>query len=252
MGRTAYRDEQGLTKGKWTPEEDKILVKHIERHGCGVWRTLPKRVGLLRGGKSCRLRWKNYLNPDIKRGPFTFEEEELIVQLQARLGNRWSTIATHLPGRTDNDIKNLWNSSRLKKRRLLDLEAPPASPTTTGVMSQWESATTLEPETRLPMPFTPCVKGETTSDCDNFFDIWNSEIVESFTTTLAPWDESTSCLIPFSRTASSSSSALLKSSTNSCGSKEVVAMASCSSPCTKDDDDHDSSDSALQLLLDSL
>lgn len=99
-----------------------------------------------------------------------------------------------------------------------------ASPTTTGVMSQWE----------------------TTSDCDNFFDIWNSEIVESFTTTLAPWYESASCQIPFSRTASSSSSALVKSSTDSCVSKDVD-MASCSSSsCTKDDDDF-----ALQLLLDS-
>ncbi|URD86668.1 Myb-like DNA-binding domain [Musa troglodytarum] len=72
-------------------------------------------IGLARCGKSCRLRWTNYLRPDIKRGRFSFEEEETIIQLHSILGNKWSAIAARLPGRTDNEIKNYWNS-HIKKR----------------------------------------------------------------------------------------------------------------------------------------
>ncbi|XP_074580788.1 uncharacterized protein LOC141837249 [Curcuma longa] len=108
----------GLNKGPWKPEEDQILVNHIRGFGHGNWRALPKQAGLLRCGKSCRLRWMNYLRPDIKRGNFTEEEEETIVQLHRKLGNRWSAIAASLPGRTDNEIKNVWHTNL--KRRLLD------------------------------------------------------------------------------------------------------------------------------------
>ncbi|KAL4310278.1 hypothetical protein GQ457_01G055460 [Hibiscus cannabinus] len=80
--------------------------------------------GLGRCGKSCRLRWTNYLRPDIKRGPFTFDEEKLVIQLHAILGNRWAAIASQLPGRTDNEIKNLWNT-HLKKRLLRPLTHEP-------------------------------------------------------------------------------------------------------------------------------
>ncbi|KAB2037172.1 hypothetical protein ES319_D03G055600v1 [Gossypium barbadense] len=117
MGRPppCIRDKNGLKKGPWTPEEDRILVDYIQRHGHGSWRALPKLAGLNRCGKSCRLRWTNYLRPDIKRGRFSEEEEHTIINLHASLGNKWSAIATHLPGRTDNEIKNFWNTHLRKK-----------------------------------------------------------------------------------------------------------------------------------------
>ncbi|XP_054815787.1 transcription factor MYB41-like [Prosopis cineraria] len=117
MGRAPCCDQNGLKKGPWTPEEDLKLINYIEAHGPGNWRTLPKKAGLQRCGKSCRLRWTNYLRPDIKRGRFSFEEEETIIQLHSIMGNKWSAIAARLPGRTDNEIKNYWNT-HIRKRLL--------------------------------------------------------------------------------------------------------------------------------------
>ncbi|XP_027340004.1 transcription factor MYB102-like [Abrus precatorius] len=117
MGRAPCCDKNGLKKGPWTPEEDLMLINYIQTHGQGNWRTLPKNAGLQRCGKSCRLRWTNYLRPDIKRGRFSFEEEETIIQLHSVLGNKWSAIAARLPGRTDNEIKNYWNT-HIRKRLL--------------------------------------------------------------------------------------------------------------------------------------
>lgn len=115
MGRSPCCDENGLKKGPWTPEEDQKLMEYIQKHGHGSWRALPKLAGLNRCGKSCRLRWTNYLRPDIKRGKFTEEEEQTILRFHSVLGNKWSAIAKHLPGRTDNEIKNFWNTHLKKK-----------------------------------------------------------------------------------------------------------------------------------------
>ncbi|PON67317.1 MYB transcription factor [Trema orientale] len=115
MGRPPCCDKEGVKKGPWTPEEDIILVSYIQEHGPGNWRAVPTNTGLLRCSKSCRLRWTNYLRPGIKRGNFTDHEEKMIIHLQALLGNRWAAIASYLPQRTDNDIKNYWNTYLKKK-----------------------------------------------------------------------------------------------------------------------------------------
>ncbi|XP_060170004.1 myb-related protein 306-like isoform X1 [Lycium barbarum] len=115
MGRPPCCEKTGVKKGPWTPEEDIILVSYIQEHGPGNWRNVPTNTGLLRCSKSCRLRWTNYLRPGIKRGNFTEHEEKMIIHLQALLGNRWAAIASYLPERTDNDIKNYWNTHLKKK-----------------------------------------------------------------------------------------------------------------------------------------
>ncbi|KAK7265424.1 hypothetical protein RJT34_33044 [Clitoria ternatea] len=115
MGRSPCCSKEGLNRGAWTSHEDKILKEYIMVHGEGKWRNLPKRAGLKRCGKSCRLRWLNYLRPNIKRGNISSDEEDLIIRLHKLLGNRWSLIAGRLPGRTDNEIKNYWNTNLVKK-----------------------------------------------------------------------------------------------------------------------------------------
>ncbi|KAJ0967302.1 hypothetical protein J5N97_024219 [Dioscorea zingiberensis] len=118
MGRAPCCDKANVKKGPWSPEEDTKLKEFIENHGTGGnWIALPHKAGLKRCGKSCRLRWLNYLRPNIKHGEFSAEEDRIICTLFANIGSRWSIIAAQLPGRTDNDIKNYWNT-KLKKKLL--------------------------------------------------------------------------------------------------------------------------------------
>ncbi|KAE8719426.1 Transcription factor MYB51 [Hibiscus syriacus] len=147
-----------LKKGPWTPDEDQKLLAYIQQHGFGNWRFLPEKAGLQRCGKSCRLRWINYLRPGLKRGKFSSHEEQTIIQLHAFLGNRWSAIAAHLPNRTDNEIKNYWNTRIKKRLNKMGIDPathkPKSDPligSTNGTlnhMAQWESAR-LEAEARL-------------------------------------------------------------------------------------------------------
>ncbi|XP_074310626.1 transcription factor GAMYB-like isoform X2 [Silene latifolia] len=103
-----------LKKGPWTSAEDAILVEYVTRHGEGNWNAVQKHSGLSRCGKSCRLRWANHLRPDLKKGAITPEEEDRIIELHAKMGNKWARMALELPGRTDNEIKNYWNT-RIKR-----------------------------------------------------------------------------------------------------------------------------------------
>ncbi|XP_054791775.1 transcription factor WER-like [Prosopis cineraria] len=102
-------------KGLWTEEEDRVLMEYIGVHGRKHWNRISKVTGLMRSGKSCRLRWLNYLSPNVKHGSFTEEEDDLIIRLHNLLGNRWSLIAGRVPGRTDNQVKNHWNTHLCKK-----------------------------------------------------------------------------------------------------------------------------------------
>ncbi|XP_068639168.1 transcription factor MYB80 [Aristolochia californica] len=115
MGRIPCCEKDNVKRGQWTPEEDNKLSSYIAQHGTRNWRLIPKNAGLHRCGKSCRLRWTNYLRPDLKHGEFSESEEQSIVKLHSVVGNRWSLIAAQLPGRTDNDVKNHWNT-KLKKK----------------------------------------------------------------------------------------------------------------------------------------
>ncbi|OIW21013.1 hypothetical protein TanjilG_27376 [Lupinus angustifolius] len=164
MGRSPCCEKVGLKKGPWTPEEDQKLMAHIEEYGHGSWRALPAKAGLQRCGKSCRLRWTNYLRPDIKRGKFSLQEEQTIIQLHALLGNRWSAIAAQLPKRTDNEIKNYWNTHLKKRLTKMGIDPTTHKPKIDALggsgacqtkdvanlshMAQWESAR-LEAEARL-------------------------------------------------------------------------------------------------------
>ncbi|KAL9997620.1 putative transcription factor MYB-HB-like family [Helianthus debilis subsp. tardiflorus] len=102
-------------KGLWSPDEDRKLTHYVMNYGHGCWSSVPVNAGLERNGKSCRLRWINYLRPGLKRGAFSSQEEETILTLHGLLGNKWSQMSRHLPGRTDNEIKNYWHSHLKKK-----------------------------------------------------------------------------------------------------------------------------------------
>ncbi|XP_009395536.2 myb-related protein Hv33-like [Musa acuminata AAA Group] len=187
MGRHSCCLEQKIRKGLWSPEEDEKLYNHIIRYGVGCWSSVPKLAGLQRCGKSCRLRWINYLRPDLKRGNFSQQEEDLIISLHEIMGNRWSQIASQLPGRTDNEIKNYWNSCLKKKLRQRGIDPSTHKPLCeTETEAQEASRTHLEQLPLQPVfdPF-PLIETETCLDSvENNVNIYN-QFHQSFESSLA-------------------------------------------------------------------
>nr|QPD01601.1 MYB transcription factor [Actinidia arguta] len=141
----------GVRKGVWTEEEDKLLKKCIEKYGEGKWHQVPLRSGLNRCRKSCRMRWLNYLRPNINRGNFTADEVDLIIRLHKLLGNRWSLIAGRLPGRTSNDVKNYWNT-HLQKKLITSPRAEPIPKTQKTIVPK---CTEAQPRTHPKSPSRP-------------------------------------------------------------------------------------------------
>ncbi|MCD7468540.1 hypothetical protein HAX54_006875 [Datura stramonium] len=147
-GRSGGGSRQALKKGPWTAAEDAILVEYVKKHGEGNWNAVQRNSGLMRCGKSCRLRWANHLRPHLKKGGFSPEEERIIIELHAKLGNKWARMAAQLPGRTDNEIKNYWNT-RLKRRQRAGL---PIYPQELQAQNQQENN---QPQNLISSPFDP-------------------------------------------------------------------------------------------------
>ncbi|PWA70731.1 MYB1 [Artemisia annua] len=272
MGRAPCCVKGEVKKGAWTPEEDKLLVDYITKNGHGTWRSFPELAGLRRCGKSCRLRWTNYLRPDIKRGAFSSEEEETIFNLHSLHGNKWAAIASQLPGRTDNEIKNFWNS-HLRKRipnKNGTLHPPSKSTEKKPTLPPTHQVADLEDarEEEMPEAMDPALSSPATviSDSDNFLNDWGSSDGETFQKHMD--FEKVQCEIPTPRAIKFESDSYtvhtgphipVTSTSESCnqGVKEHIRLKEepeeithAAEPQSSYEAENDASDITLDLLLD--
>ncbi|KAL5723928.1 hypothetical protein ACHQM5_007261 [Ranunculus cassubicifolius] len=136
-----------VRKGPWAAEEDEILMDYVKKHGPRDWSSIRSKGLLPRTGKSCRLRWVNKLKPNLKTGcKFSAEEERVVLDLQARFGNKWARIATYLPGRTDNDVKNFWSTRKKRLARLSQMSNQPKQAKSNGKQTACLSSVAMEEE----------------------------------------------------------------------------------------------------------
>nr|POE64009.1 transcription factor myb48 [Quercus suber] len=140
--------QEGIRRGPWTEQEDFKLNCFVGLFGDRRWDFIAKVSGLNRTGKSCRLRWVNYLHPGLKQGKMTPQEERLVLELHSKWGNRWSRIARKLPGRTDNEIKNYWRT-HMRKKAQEEKQAMSPSPSSSNCSSSSPSNPIVES-----LPFT--------------------------------------------------------------------------------------------------
>ncbi|CAI9758154.1 unnamed protein product [Fraxinus pennsylvanica] len=231
MGRQPCCDKVGLKKGPWTAEEDKKLINFILTNGQYCWRAVPKLAGLLRCGKSCRLRWTNYLRPDLKRGLLSEHEEKTVIDLHSQLGNRWSKIASHLPGRTDNEIKNHWNTHIKKKLRKMGIdplthkplltntpennEPPQPEAAQTEVVDQNKEVVVVDNDTPLQSTITDHAKDGDKNIPTSPFD--SMEVNNDFCIDEIPVIEPHEILIPWENSSSSPSSSSSSAASSSSG-----------------------------------
>ncbi|GAU20168.1 hypothetical protein TSUD_352320 [Trifolium subterraneum] len=154
------KEQEHVRKGPWKIEEDEVLLNHVKKYGPRDWSSIRSKGLLQRTGKSCRLRWVNKLRPNLKNGcKFTTEEERTVIELQEQYGNKWAKIASHLPGRTDNDVKNFWSSRQKRLARLLK-----TSSSATSKSHKNKAKISLSvPTSEIPCKFSSSSEGETSS-----------------------------------------------------------------------------------------